>query len=200
MLYRISNVPISVTSSSAVWISTLPIWRRLRWVFVVTLVVILFFAWLIPVGDNRANSVATFVSLEHEYGLVSWELENVLAKWTHRIWAILPWTPSSDADRRSSLDRYVVLVDELRDANDLFQDVTSIPDSDARLVAEAQDAVDQIVRERDEIRDEIEEYLEQIITEIVTTDDVDLVQAFVWPPVDFRIDSPPKLLVTSPRN
>jgi hypothetical protein len=51
-----------------------------------------------------------------------------------------------------------------------------------------------------EIRDEIEEYLEQIIAEIVTTDDVDLVQAFVWPPVDFRIDNPPKLLVTSPRN
>ena len=80
MLYRISNVAISVTLSSAVWISTLPVWRRLRWVFVVTLVVILFFGWLIPVGDNRANSVATFVSLEHEYGLVSWELENVLAK------------------------------------------------------------------------------------------------------------------------
>ena len=200
MLYRISNVPISVTSSSAVWILTMPIWRRLRWVFVVTLVVILFFGWLIHVGDYRANSVATFVSLEHEYGLVSWELENVFAKWTHRIWAILPWTPSSDADRRSSLDRYVVLVDELREANDLFQDVTSMPDSDARLVAEAQDAVDQIVRERDEIRDEIEEYLEQIIAEIVTTDDVDLVQAFVWPPVDFRIDNPPKLLVTSPRN
>ena len=73
------------------------------------LMAVLFVIWLIPVGDNRAGSVAKFASLGHEYRLVSWELENVLGKWSHRLWTILPWTPTSEADRRASLDRYITV-------------------------------------------------------------------------------------------
>ena len=161
---------------------------------------ILFLVWLIPIGDNRTGSVAKFASLGHEYRLVSWELENVLGKWSHRFWTVLPWTPTSEADRRASLDRYMVLVEEYRVADNLLKDVTSSIDPDIRLLNDAQRRVDQIVIERDKIRDGLEEYLEQIISETVRTDEVGLVGSFVWPPVDFRIDSPPKLLVTSPRN
>ena len=161
---------------------------------------ILFLIWLIPIGDNRTGSVAKFASLGHEYRLVSWELENVLGKWSHRFWTVLPWTPTSEADRRASLDRYMVLVEEYRVADNLLKDVTSSIDPDIRLLNDAQRRVDQIVIERDKIRDGLEEYLEQIISETVRTDEVGLVGSFVWPPVDFRIDSPPKLLVTSPRN
>ena len=161
---------------------------------------ILFLIWLIPIGDNRTGSVAKFASLGHEYRLVSWELENVLGKWSHRFWTVLPWTPTSEADRRASLDRYMVLVEEYRVADNLLKDVTSSIDPDIRLLNDAQRRVDQIVIERDKIRDGLEEYLEQIISETVRTDEVGLVGSFVWPPVDFRIDSPPKLLVTSSRN
>ncbi len=161
---------------------------------------ILFLIWLIPIGDNRTGSVAKFASLGHEYRLVSWELENVFGKWSHRFWTVLPWTPTSEADRRASLDRYMVLVEEYRVADNLLKDVTSSIDPDIWLLNDAQRRVDQIVIERDKIRDGLEEYLEQIISETVRTDEVGLVGSFVWPPVDFRIDSPPKLLVTSPRN
>ena len=161
---------------------------------------ILFLIWLIPIGDNRTGSVAKFASLGHEYRLVSWELENVLGKWSHRFWTVFPCTPTSEADRRASLDRYMVLVEEYRVADNLLKDVTSSIDPDIRLLNDAQRRVDQIVIERDKIRDGLEEYLEQIISETVRTDEVGLVGSFVWPPVDFRIDSPPKLLVTSPRN
>ena len=164
------------------------------------LMAILFLIWLIPIGDNRTGSVAKFASLGHEYRLVSWELENVLGKWSHRFWTVLPWTPTSEADRRASLDRYMVLVEEYRVADNLLKDITSSIDPDIRLLNDAQRRVDQIVIERDKIRDGLEEYLEQIISETVRTDEVGLVGSFVWPPVDFRIDSPPKLLVTSPRN
>ena len=164
------------------------------------LMAILFLIWLIPIGDNRTGSVAKFASLGHEYRLVSWELENVLGKWSHRFWTVLPWTPTSEADRRASLDRYMVLVEEYRVVDNLLKDVTSSIDPDIRLLNDAQRRVDQIVIERDKIRDGLEEYLEQIISETVRTDEVGLVGSFVWPPVDFRIDSPPKLLVTSPRN
>ena len=164
------------------------------------LMAVLFVIWLIPVGDNRTGTVAKFASLGHEYRLVSWELENVLGKWSHRLWTILPWTPTSEADRRASLDRYISLVEEYRLADDLLDNIASAIDPDIQLLNDTQRKVDQLVIERDEIRDGLEEYLEQTISEIVRTDDVGLVGSFVWPPVDFRIDSPPKLLVTSPRD
>ena len=164
------------------------------------LITILFLGWLIPIGDNRSGSAAKFASLGHEYRLVSWELENVLGKWSHRLWTVLPWTPTSEADRRASLDRYIGLVEEYRAADDLLDNVTSSIDPDTRLLNDAEREVDRIIIERDKIRDGLEEYLEQIISEIVRTDEVGLVGSFVWPPVDFRIDSPPKLLVTSSRN
>ena len=174
--------------------------RRIRGFFIVILLTILLLIWLIPIGDNRSGSVAKFASLGHEYRLVSWELENVLDKWSHRLWTILPWTPTSEADRRALLDRYRLLVEEYRAADDLLEDVTFSADPDIRLLNDAQRRVDQIVMERDKIRDGLEEYLEQNISEVIRTDEVGLVGSFVWPPVDFRIDSPPKLLVTSPRN
>jgi hypothetical protein len=112
----------------------------------------------------------------------------------------LPWTPTSEADRRRALDRYVVLVDELRIAKDLLSEVSSENGSDQGNVSNAQLAVDRLIAERDGLRDGVEEFLEQAVADAIRSAEVDLVGSFVWPPVDFRIDSPPKLLVTSPRD
>jgi hypothetical protein len=112
----------------------------------------------------------------------------------------LPWTPTSEADRRRALDRYVVLVDELRIAKDLLSEASSENGSDQGNVSNAQLAVDRLIAERDGFRDGVEEFLEQAVADAIRSAEVDLVGSFVWPPVDFRIDSPPKLLVTSPRD
>ncbi len=164
------------------------------------LVILLLMTWLVPVGDKRSDTAAVQVSLDHTYGLVSWEFENFFDKWRHRVWTALPWTPTSEADRRRALDRYVVLVDELRIAKDLLSEVSSENGSAQGNVSNAQLAVDRLIAERDGLRDGVEEFLEQAVADAIRSAEVDLVGSFVWPPVDFRIDSPPKLLVTSPRD
>jgi hypothetical protein len=191
-----------VAFSIGEWIVTFPVGRRRRWVFIVLLFITLFLSWMIPVGDRRSDSQAASVSLDHSYGLVSWEFANFFDKWSHRVWTTFPWTPTSEADRRESLDRYVELVGELRAANDTLEEVTASdsPEINADDISNAQQAVDRLIAERDGLRDGLEEYLEQIIAEVVRSSEVDLVDSFVWPPVDFRIDNPPKLLVTSRRD
>lgn len=164
------------------------------------LVMLLLVTWLVPVGDKRSDTAAVQVSLDHSYGLVSWEFDNFFDKWRHRVWTALPWTPTSEADRRRALDRYVVLVDELRIAKDLLSEASSENGSDQGNVSNAQLAVDRLIAERDGFRDGVEEFLEQAVADAIRSAEVDLVGSFVWPPVDFRIDSPPKLLVTSPRD
>jgi hypothetical protein len=93
-----------------------------------------------------------------------------------------------------------VLVDEIRAAKDELNRVTTVAMPDLNAVAAAQNDVDRLIGERDAIRPAVEEFLEQIIDEIVRADEIGLVSSFVWPPVDFRIGDPPKLLVTSPRD
>lgn len=182
------------------WFVTFPKGRWRRRIVVGLLLITLMLSWLVPDGDKRSDSAVTSASLEYSYGLVSWEFENVFDKWTHRIWTALPWTPTSEVDRRRALDRYIDLVDELREANDELNDATAASDPDSRIISSAQDSVDRLISERNGLRDGLEEYLEQIIASTVQSDEVGLVGRFVWPPVDFRIDSPPKLLVTSPRD
>jgi peptidoglycan/xylan/chitin deacetylase (PgdA/CDA1 family) len=189
-----------VAFNSAEWLVTFPNGRWRRRVVVGLLLVTLMLSWLVPDGDRRSDSAVTSASLKYSYGLVSWELENVFDKWGHRVWTSFPWTPTSEDDRRQALDRYVDLVGELRDAKDELHDATSASDPDKRVVSLAQDAVGRLISERNGLRDGLEEYLEQIIARTVQSDEVGLAGRFVWPPVDFRIDSPPKLLVTSPRD
>ena len=182
------------------WLVLLPLGRRSKWVLRVVLIGVLFLVWVVPTGDKRFDTPAAAASLDHGYGLVSWEFEHFFDKWGHRLWTVLPWTPTSEEDRRAALDRYEVLVGEIRSAKDELNRVTSsaAPDADEILVAQAE--VDRLSAERDGLRDGVEEYLEQIIAETVRSEEIDLVASFVWPPVDFRIGDPPKLLVTSRRN
>ena len=182
------------------WIVTFPLRRRSKWVFQALLVVLLFVTLVVPSGDKRFDTPASAASLGHGYGLVAWELENFSDKWTHRIWTVFPWTPTSESDRREALDRYVVLVDEIRAAKADLNRVTTVATLDLNAVAASQNDMDRLIGERDVIRPALEEFLEQIIAEIVRSDEIDLVSSFVWPPVDFRIGEPPKLLVTSSRN
>ncbi|HAG55122.1 MAG TPA: hypothetical protein DCL17_01805 [Dehalococcoidia bacterium] len=182
------------------WLVTIPTRRWPRRLMLAFLVMLLLVTWLVPVGDKRSDTAAVQVSLDHTYGLVSWEFENFFDKWRHRVWTALPWTPTSEADRRRTLDRYVVLVDELRIAKDLLSEVSSENGSGQGNVSNAQLAVDRLIAERDGLRDGVEEFLEQAVADAIRSAEVDLVGSFVWPPVDFRIDSPPKLLVTSPRD
>jgi hypothetical protein len=177
-----------------------PTQRRSKWVFIALMLGVLWLIWVVPVGDQRSVSAVSSASSQYDYRLISWEFENVLDKWGHRLWTVLPWTPTSETDRREALDRYVVLVDELRVAKDELVRVTAANGDDGQTVSYAQDAFDRLIGERDGLRDGVEEYLEQIIAETVGSPEVGLAGAFVWPPVDFRIDDPPKLLVTSPRD
>ncbi len=182
------------------WLVLFPLGRRSKWVFRVVLIAVLFIGWIVPTGDKRFDTPAAAVSLDHGYGLVSWEFDNFFDKWSHRVWTALPWTPTSESDRRAALDRYVELVGELRTAKGDLNRATSAANPDEVEISGAQAQIDRLISERNSIRSAVEEYLEQIIAEVVRSPEIDLVGSFVWPPVDFRIGDPPKLLVTSRRD
>jgi hypothetical protein len=199
-LIRTIGLPLLIAFSIMQWLVLLPLGRRSKWGIRLALIVVLFLIWVVPTGDKRFDTPAAEASLGHGYDLVSWELDNIFDKWTHRIWTVFPWTLTSEEDRREALDRYEVLEADLRVAKDHLNRVTTTAERGRDAIESAQGEVDALIGERDSIRPAVEEFLEQIISKIIRTDEIDLVGSFVWPPVDFRIGDPPKLLVTSLRS
>ena len=60
--------------------------------------------------------------------------------------------------------------------------------------------LENLIKQKNLIRNRVEGYIESLLTEQIRIQKLSIKDIFVWPPVDFRIDSPPKLLVVSPRD
>jgi hypothetical protein len=155
---------------------------------------------LLPVGDSLNYTAAESASVSHRYALLSFEVSNLPDKWLHRIYMALPWTDSPEERMKAQLARYETLVAELRSANFELLQATSTAIEDRALVEERQAKVDALLKERDGLKDGVEEYLESSISGTLRENGLNVSGRFIWPPVDFRLDNPPSVLIISPRD
>ena len=72
--------------------------------------------------------------------------------------------------------------------------------NDAAAASIHQTHIDNLIAERNRIRDAVEEILEAAISTELINLGLHQDGQFIWPPVDFRIDDTPHVLVTSPRD
>ena len=149
-------------------------------------------------GDRRLLTKVEIAAAGSGYNLTSFEARHLPAKWVHRIYSALPWTDIDETERKAHLNRYQNLASELRSArNDLK---TTLATGDAPTASVAQSSVDSLIQERNGIRDAVEELLESAISSELIALGLNKNGDFIWPPVDFRIDDTPHVLVTSPRD
>ncbi len=149
-------------------------------------------------GDRRILTKVELAAAGSGYNLTSFEVRHLPAKWIHRIYSALPWTQIDERQRQAHLDRYQDLAHELRTAR--YQLKTALARADTSAASIAQSHITELLQERNRIRDAVEELLEaQISTELIALD-LNKNGDFIWPPVDFRIDDTPHVLVTSPRH
>ena len=149
-------------------------------------------------GDRRLLTPVEIATAGYGYNLTSFEAGHLPAKWLHRVYSALPWTDVDKEMRESHLERYRELSGELRKARNEHKSVLALVDGPAASVAEAN--VETLLRERNSIRDSVEELLESAISTELISLGLHQDGEFIWPPVDFRIDDTPHVLVTSPRD
>ena len=83
-----------------------PTGRRSRWAVRIILVLFTIPLMLFPVGDGLRLSIAEAASRGHRFDIVSWEIDNFLDKWVHRVWTAFPWTDTGEGRRRADVARY----------------------------------------------------------------------------------------------
>ena len=149
-------------------------------------------------GDRRVLTPVEIATAGYGYNLTSFEARHLPAKWLHMAYSALPWTDIDDEVRQSHLNRYREMAPELREARNEHRSALARGDEAAVSVAESH--IQSLLRERNAIRDSVEEMLESALSTELIGLRLNQDGVFIWPPVDFRIDDTPHVLVTSPRD
>jgi hypothetical protein len=150
--------------------------------------------------STRVLSPAHAAARGYEYGLVGWEVSNFLDKWVHRVREVIPWVGTSDEEKRERLDRYLALNDEIKTVKRDIDSEASASDPGSDQLTSLQDRLDELEKERSGLRNDVEELMESTIDAVLRDLGIGDLGPLTWPPVDFRLDSTPRVLVTSPRD
>ena len=166
------------------------------WVFL--LAVALFFS----AGDTFGTGDGiTQLSKSYLYSIPRWEVGNFLKKWTAGLDRVLSADVSQE-EKTANVRRYFELSAEI---NELTGRVNR---ADFGLTAEPEletlrERLEAFMKQREDLEPQVEETLEAAVTSVLKDQGVS--SSFIgfdllWPPVDFRLDDVPKVLVVSRRD
>jgi len=140
--------------------------------------------------DLSSGDPIDAVANRNAYDVLGWELRHFPQKWLYKLATAFD-AGKSQAEEDALIRRYFELAADLR--------VLERDSNDADALAEAR-------RERDAIENDIEEVLERRISDFLRDEELVMnpplfsnIDLF-FPPLDFELDRPPKVLAVSPRD
>lgn len=136
--------------------------------------------------DSPAEAAAD----AHAYNFITWEVEHFPGKWIYKVRHLFEDRRAADEER--ALGRYFNLTAEASRLQDS-------PGADAQRL-------NAIERERAGLEAEVEDIIEGRITSVLEDQDLAMELplfpelGLIFPPVDFELDAPPRVLAVSPRD
>ena len=191
---------LTTSTFSAITRARLPQVRKRRCALLVVCTLLFVGGVLLSRGDRDGHSPAQQYAAGWLYDLIVWEVDNFPDKWLHLAYSWMPWTDTQEADRRTQFERYQELTVEMSEVRDELDRASSAASPDSHVIAGLQARFDRLSSESVGLRDGVEEYLESALSVQVAAQDLDTFGGMIWPPVDFRLDQSPSLLVMSPRD
>ena len=154
----------------------------------------------LPAGDHIHNiSAVRSASAGYGFNLLGFELQNFPDKWLNLVYAaVTPWNNANHAASKGEIDRFIEMAVQLSSAKSNLDRAVAANDSNA--IQSEETLVQSLTAQRNEIRDKVEERLEAEISKQVIKLDLHQSGKFIWPPIDFRFEEPPSIVVTSPRH
>ena len=168
--------------------------RRLRRGAVIALIGLLILS--LQSGARHFNP-AERAAQAYLYDIAQWEFNNFLSKWINRAGEVLPGG-GQPARKGELVHRYFDMgIDAARLRYRLR---LMAAEGSAGRTAELQARLEAAEAPRRALADDVEEAIEAAISAALAEEGLATLGEFIFPPVDIRLNEPPKLLVTSPRN
>lgn len=158
--------------------------------------------FLVPLGRDglRLNS-AEQVSLPYQFSLLRWEASNLLSKWTHLVYSSLPRSSRHGESGMAIVEEYFRLGERTGAKAAEVEKASALADgAGARQVELLEAELRRLAASRKRLRNDVEEVLEATISGVLAEADLASWGPFVFPPVDIRLDRPPRVLITSRRD
>lgn len=168
--------------------------RRVRRGAIIALVALLILS--LQSGARHFNP-AERTAQAYLYDIAQWEFNNFLSKWVNRAGEVLPG--GGQPERKGELvRRYFDMGIEA--ARLRYRLRLMAAEGSAGRTAELQARLEAAEAPRRALADDVEEAIEAAISAALAEEGLATLGEFIFPPVDIRLNEPPKLLVTSPRN
>ncbi len=156
-------------------------------------------------SDSLRLSQAQEIAKSHLYSTIQWELDNFFDKWIHKIKTFATSSSLTPKEQTDLISQYFSLVDrEALLRNQISATNNNTDPLKDKSLTKLRSELSNISTKRLEIRDQVEEILEAAIQDAVDK------EGLIWgaplralgikmPPVDFRLEPAPMVLVVSPR-
>ena len=152
-------------------------------------------------SDGLLLNPAQQVAMPYSFSLVRWEAGNLLSKWVHRLTSLVPWSGPDGLSRRSLVQEYFRLGDEITSVRSELEKAAAVTDRATGSPSPGLQAeLARLSASRSALCDDVEEVLEATVSSVLVRKGIASWGEIVFPPVDVRLGKPPKLLVTSPRD
>lgn len=139
------------------------------------------------------------LSAEFAHDLIGWHLANSHSKWTHRLRGVVSGHRLSDSERLEQVRRFFDLEDEIRQLTSQ-RESASVGGRNYGDLRELEAHMERLRGQRADLRNDVEETIESEVSTVIRTHGLGLFGDAVFPPVDVRLEAPPMVLVTSPRD
>ena len=168
--------------------------RRVRRGAIIALIALLILS--LQSGARHFNP-AERAAQAYLYDIAQWEFNNFLSKWINRAREVLPGG-ATPARKGELVRRYFDMGIDAAGLRYRLR-LMAAESSDGRT-AELQARLEAAEAPRRALADDVEEAIEAAISAALAEEGLATLGEFIFPPVDIRLNEPPKLLVTSPRN
>ena len=187
------------------WLLTSPLgwmhWRQ--WIGVIGLFVL---SLSVMHGNALELSPISRATASSSFSLEEWVIRNVAAKTLSGLFDFFPGRANSDEDRESAVDRYFLLGSQIRRVEGsvaLSLARGDVGGEDNLEIVALEQRLDNLRQERDHLSNMVEQELEKIVTTVLRQNSLDRNWGPfkpLFPPVFFRLDRLPRLIVVSPRD
>jgi hypothetical protein len=140
--------------------------------------------------------------LEYRFDVTGWELKNIFDKWRYKAKLELDPSSLSRHERLKIVDDYITLNFEERKLM-----LAAMPSYETDALASeklvSDERLDDIRLEQLSIRHVVEDVLEDVVGNVLSEQELPIRIPLInisFPPVDFRLDEMPHILITSPRD
>ena len=135
-------------------------------------------------SDYSRQSYLDQATEKHNFSIFWWEIKNLPNKWLHLAWESFPGNKPTDKERINLINEYLVTSNKLKTYNQV-------------LSTEEKTKLEKNLKF---LRAITEESIESIISDVLIEEGLGISFNILIPPTDFKLDSPPDIVVTSPRD